>query len=554
MSYTRLALPDSDRDYRQHYIRQIVPEAFTEAGIDWEVLQDALQIPREDTDDAPEHYGLTWPGKREARRLAASPTHATLIPLAGRGIEEEHTGNIFIEGDNLEVLKVMQRAYVDRVKMIYIDPPYNTGNDFVYDDDYSDSLADYLRRTSSIDEYGRLLTTNTRADGRFHSKWLSMMYPRLRLMHNLLSADGAIFISIDDNESCRLRQIMDEIFGEENFVAQIVVQNNPRGRHLDRFIARTHDYILTYVKDITQHAIFEIEKDERMSAEYRHHDENGDYRELELRNRNPAFNRATRPNLYYAIYADPKSGAVSLDRSARFNVAVYPKNSKGEDSCWTWSKVKLSMQTGDVLARKATDGTWRVFRKDYLLSATGERATTMPKSLWLDRDYNNDVGKKAVQELFDGQSVFDFPKPVPLVRKLISIGAGPNDLVCDFFSGSATTAQAVLEENAARGTHRSFISVQIPAPLPKGSVASSLGFDTLASLAEERIRRVAKALRTKATDMAKKGLGVKGRQELNWTGALRSTGLENPTSPPGKATQGTIFRRSAACSMHQQTR
>lgn len=206
-------------------LKQIAPEAFADGKINWETLKEALGNYTEEDNPEVEHFGLFWPGKKEARKLASIPSKGTLIPCPGEGVDEETTRNIFIEGENLEVLKILQKSYAGRIKMIYIDPPYNTGNDFVYEDDFKEPLEEYLRRTGQVDEEGKPMTTNTRADGRFHSKWLSMMYPRLRLARNLLRDDGLIFVSIDDNEITNLRTILNELFGEEQFQSQIVWKN-----------------------------------------------------------------------------------------------------------------------------------------------------------------------------------------------------------------------------------------------------------------------------------------------------------------------------------------
>ncbi len=521
MPATRLRPSFTLTDEKLAELRSVVPEAFADGKINWDTLREGLGEHVEELGAEGEHFGLFWPGKRAARRLAVLPSRGTLVPVSGEGINETTTKNLFVEGDNLEVLKLLQKSYANRVKMIYIDPPYNTGNDFVYHDDFTDPLADYLKKTGQANETGQLLTSNSRADGRFHSNWLTMMYPRLRLMRNLLTDDGVIFASIDDNEVIHLRELMNEIFGEENFVGQIVVQINPRGRHLDRFLAKTHEYVVVYAKDATQQALYQLEKDERMSKEYSKQDERGAYRELELRNRNPAFNSRTRPNLFYAIYVDPASGRVAVEQSPAYSVAVHPRNSQGQDSCWTWSKPKLAVDAEKCVARQTADGSWRVFRRDYLVRDDGSTATTLPKTLWVDKEFNNDVGKKAVQELFDGETVFDFPKPVPLVRRLIEIGSGPGDLVCDFFAGSCTSAQAVLEANQEGDGERNFLMVQLPEATPAGSLARKRGYETLAGLGQERIRRViGKLQRTSGSPSAKdlgfRVLSLAGSNFLAW--------------------------------------
>ncbi|WP_066369520.1 site-specific DNA-methyltransferase [Neobacillus fumarioli] len=462
-------------------IREEFPEVFSEGKIDFERLKMALG---EFVDNGRERYGLSWAGKSEAIRNIQTPSVGTLLPVPEESVNFDTSENLIIEGDNLEVLKLLQKSYHGKIKMIYIDPPYNTGNEFIYPDNFREGLEDYLRYSGQVDGDGIKLTTNTETDGRFHSKWLNMMYPRLFLARNLLRDDGIIFVSIDDHEVRNLTTMMMEIFGEENFVGQFVVQLNPRGRHLDRFIARTHEYVVVFARDITQDAMYEFEKDERMASEYNKEDEiGGKYRELELRNRNPAFNRTTRPNLYYPFYVDPNTGNVSLSYDSIHTVEVFPKNSIGEDSCWTWGKDKAERERSLLVGRMVADGGWRIYRKDYLIKGDGQTATTMPKSVWIDKEINNDYGKKAIQELF-GENVFDFPKSPDLLEKLVRLGSKPGDIVLDFFAGSGVTADAVLRINAAENSNRKFILVQLPEP------TQNVQFKTIADITKERVRRL----------------------------------------------------------------
>lgn len=250
MSHTRLRPTFSFTDEKLAELRRVVPEAFADGQVNWESLREALGTHLEDDDAQAEHFGLNWPGKREARRMAGTPSKGALVPQPGKGMNEDSTRNVFIEGENLEVLKLLQKAYAGKVKMIYIDPPYNTGNDFVYEDDFTEPLEEYLRRTGQVDEEGKALTTNTRADGRFHSKWLSMMYPRLRLARQLLRDDGVIFVSIDDNEVHHLRALMSEVFGDENFLAGFIWRRRKTQANLAKNVAPVHDYIVSFAKHL----------------------------------------------------------------------------------------------------------------------------------------------------------------------------------------------------------------------------------------------------------------------------------------------------------------
>jgi adenine-specific DNA-methyltransferase len=476
-------------EQRIEELKQIAPECFADGKINWEVLREALGDYAEKEGPDEEHFGLFWPGKREARRLAGIPSRGTLVPMPGEGVHEERTRNIFIEGENLEVLKLLQKSYAGRIKMIYIDPPYNTGNDFVYDDNFTETIDEYLKRTGQIDEEGRKLTTNSKADGRFHSKWLSMMYPRLRLAKNLLKEDGVIFISIDDNEIHNLRQLMNEIFGEGNFVSQIIVQSNKRGQTY-KDIAKTHEYIVVFtINDDTK--LQELKKEE---SDLVFKDSKSDFSIRELRNRNPKFGKFNRPNLFYPIYISPKSidenqfCLVSLQKSKEFSIETYPLNSQGKESCWRWGKTKVIKNNTDVLgttdlvARQKRDGGWNVYEKY-------RKGTFKVKSIWDDVDVISEKGTVELGEL--GMApYFEHPKPKELVKRCAAISTSEEEIILDFFGGSGTTAQSIYELNLADDDRRSFIIVQIPQKLEKDSEAYKAGFKTIADITKERISKI----------------------------------------------------------------
>ena len=455
---------------RVRQLQALFPDAVTEGRVDFDKLRAALG---DTVNGEPERYSFTWAGKRDAIRLLQMPSRATLLPAPGESVNWDETKHLFIEGDNLEVLKLLYKAYFGRVKMIYIDPPYNTGNDFVYPDKFADPLDTYLRITGQRDENGNGLTSNPETSGRYHSAWLSMMYPRLFVARQLLRDDGVIFVSIDDHEVHNLRMLMNEVFGEENFVALVVARTNPRGRTLDRFFAKTHEYLVVFARDATQQAIREIPKGEKAIAAYKKRDSGGYFRELELRNRNPMFNRQNRPNLFYPFYANPETGDVRLRREGAFTFEVLPRNSAEEDGCWTWGQAKARRNLQLLLARQVNTGAWRVFRKDYL---PPEGATTKEKALWPDKEINHENGKEELGRLF-GRTPFDFPKSVALMRKCIAPGASTSeeDIILDFFAGSCSTAQAVLELNREDGGNRRFIMVQLPEPTPADSTAPAAG-------------------------------------------------------------------------------
>ena len=474
-------------------LRELLPEAFSEGKVDWEKLRIALGEKGEFSD---ERYHLNWAGKTDAFRSLQAPTTATLAPCPEESVDFDGSDNVFIEGENLEALKILQKSYFGKVKMIYIDPPYNTGNDhFIYPDRFAESKDAYLRRVGDRDEQGfmtraGLFRKNNRENGHFHSSWLSMIYPRLFLARNLLREDGVIFVSIDDNEAHNLRMVMNEIFGEENFIGMIVAQTNPRGRQLDRFLAKTFEYLLVFVKNHERDCIFPVPKSDKTLSEYDKEDEAGQYRLLELRNRGSSqFNRETRPNLYFPIYIQPQSGKISLEKDAKYSEVALPKNSKNEDGCWTWGRTKVENNLQLLVGKKVSTGAWRVYRKDYIPK---EGATSKEKSLWLDKTINHENGKEAVGELFNS-TPFDFPKSPALIAKAIRIGTKADEsIILDFFAGSCTTAHAVMQLNAEDGGNRRFICVQMPEPCDKKHEAFKAGYKTIADIGKERIRRVIK--------------------------------------------------------------
>lgn len=494
MAIERLRPSFTFTEERLRELQAVVPEAFADGKIKWDVLREALgEYLLEE--DAKEHFGLTWPGKREARRMAALPPEGTLVPVPGEGVNEEDTRNIFIEGENLEVLKLLQKSYAGRVKMIYIDPPYNTGNDFVYEDDYSEALDVYLSRIGQIDENGRRLTTNTRSSGRFHSRWLSMIYPRLLLARQLLREDGVIFVSIDDNEVHNLRQVMNEVFGEESFFSVIVVQSNIRGQTYKQ-ISKTHEYILVYTTNPDTNIQELAKSDERDDLNFQ--DKVGRFNVRELRNRNPKFGRFNRPNLFYAIYTNPNAAdsdgfcPVSLTKTHEFFVEIYPLNSQGGESCWRWGKSlveennSLDTLSSNVVAKRKSTGEFGIYEKY-------RKDTYKPKSIWTETDFITEKGTIELRQLGLG-GYFDFPKPVTLLERVLEVSTLENDLVMDFFSGSCSTAHAVFSLNRRDNGNRQFIMVQLPEPTPPDSMARQNGLLTVADIGKERIRRVIKVM------------------------------------------------------------
>lgn len=471
-------------------LKSLFPQCVREGKLDFDKLK---SLCGEYIENDFEKYKFEWKGKAACDRLVGKRSTGTLRPCPEESVDFDNTENLYIEGDNLEVLKLLQKSYYRRVKMIYIDPPYNTGNDFIYKDDFSDPVAKYKEITSQSTK------SNPETAGRFHTNWLNMMYPRLRLAFSLLRDDGVIFISIDDNEATNLRKVCDEVFGEENFVAQIIVQTNPRGRTFDRFIAKTHEYILVYTKNIDIDGLYEVPKNDKAISEYSREDEYGKYRLLELRNRNPVFNRSNRPLMFYPLYADPDKLDVSLTKTERHTVEIYPRNSLGEDGCWTWGFQKASQFTDLLIANLANTGKWSVFRKDYL---EGTSLFTKSKTLWLDKEMNHENGKEMMGKLF-GKTPFDFPKSVDYVQKCLQLGTFnyESQIVLDFFSGSATTAQAVMQLNAEDSGKRRFIMVQLPELTDEKSEAFNVGYKNICEIGKERIRRAGRKIKEQNADV-----------------------------------------------------
>jgi adenine-specific DNA-methyltransferase len=429
-------------DDRLAELQAIVPEAFADGKINWEALKEALTANLEEQGSDAEHFGLFWPGKRQARRLAAMPSRGALHPVPGEGIDEETTRNVFVEGDNLEVLKLLLKSYSDQVKMIFIDPPYNTGNDFVYEDDFTDSLEVYLRKIGRVDDSGMPISTNRKADGRFHSNWLTMMYPRLLLARQLLREDGVIFVSIDDVEAANLRLLLNEIFGEENFVAQIIWQKSYGGGPKTKLVVGLHEYVLCYARNKEQLGTLTLPPDPDARKYYTGKDE-------KYPTRGPFRTQALATN--------------SMDERANLRFAI---PWKGEDiwpeKQWLWSPERVERALAqNELVFSNDRGKWTVNYKQYLYDEDGQERGAKPFSV-LDGPYTQ-VGTAEIKELFGDGKAFSFPKPSSLVKHFLGyVSKDKQAIILDFFAGSATTAQAVLDLNREDGAARRFIMVQLP--------------------------------------------------------------------------------------------
>ncbi len=472
-----------------------------------------------------ERYQFTWPDKKKSILLANAPISKTLRPCREESVNFDTTENLYIEGDNLDVLKILQETYLNKVKMIYIDPPYNTGNDFVYEDDFAQSLDEYKEISGDYDEEGNRLFKNTDSNGRFHTDWLNMIYPRLKVAKDLLAEDGVIFISIDDNEVHNLRKVCDEVFGEVNFIGLMTIQSNPRGSQASRHLSSVHEYLLMYAKKSSSLQLKGVSKSEDNINEYSEIDKNGQkYRFLGLRQRGGAWKKEDRPLMHYPIYVNPIDGHVALEPDENFYVEVIPQRPTGELSRWTWGKEKFLAEINKVVGKQVNrvgvDNAWDIFRKDYLLDDNGKEKTAKIKTIWNEKEINYQNAKNELKELFSTSEVFDFPKPTYIVKQLLSmLFTSSQDIILDFFSGSATTAHAVMQLNAEDNGNRKFIMVQVPEltytgkeeeytdnqgekqkrfvmdketgypEIQKDHEARKAGYYTIPQLAKERIRR-----------------------------------------------------------------
>ena len=463
-------------------LKAIFPDAFTEKGVNFETLR---QLLGDSIDEGEEKYSLTWHGKKKARQIALTPSTGTLRPCPEESVDWDTTENLFIEGDNLEVLKLLQKSYAGKIKMIYIDPPYNTGKEFIYPDRFQDNLDTYLRYTGQKNGEGFKVSSNTESSGRYHTNWLNMIYPRLKLARALLRDDGVLFVSIDDNEVANLRKVCDEIFGEHNFIGLFVINSSPSAIDYGH-IAKMHDYAIFYAKNLEETVTNQLPE---KNKEFKYTDEIGPFNLYPLYNGNVAFNPKTRTNLYYPFYINPynKLGndfyEIGLEKKEGW-AEVYPVVSRkdGIQRVWRWGKSKSREElNGEIIGYKTDSGEFRIVQKT---RHTGK----VIRSLLIDKDISSRRGTGEVEKLF-GSKVFSFPKPIELIERFINVGMSSEDIVLDFFAGSAPTAHAVFNLNTEDCGNRKFILVQLPEPCDESSEAFKVGYRTIADIGKERIRR-----------------------------------------------------------------
>lgn len=489
----------ADENYKK--LAEMFPNAVTEAidengevvrAIDKDVLMQ--EINTRVVDGKEERYQFTWPDKKKSVLLANAPINKTLRPCREESVDFDNTENLYIEGDNLEVLKLLQETYLGKIKMIYIDPPYNTGSDLVYNDDFSKPTSEYIASSGYLDEDGNRLVENLESNGRYHTDWLNMIYSRLRLAKDLLATNGVIFVSLDDNESANLKKICDEVFGAVNFIGQITVVGNPRGRDYGG-VARMHDYLFVYKK--SPEAVINLIEDSENN--FKMFDSLGGFELRELRNRNIKFNKENRPNLYYPFYINPTTEdehglhEISLEPKDGW-IELYPLESQGVNTVWRWSKQKSQENLNvNIKAKPMRNGSYMIVEKY-------REGRMMARSVWWDKDTNTEKGTLLVKELMEGK-VFDYPKPVEMLMRTIEMGTDSDEgaYVLDFFSGSGTTAHAVMQLNAKDGGNRKFIMVQLPEKTDEKSEAYKAGYKNICEIGKERIRRAGNKILEEAT-------------------------------------------------------
>ena len=461
-------------------LRKVFPQCFSDGKLDIDKL---LNLCGEYQHEDYEKYKFEWKGKAECFQIVGKRTTGTLRPCKEESVNFDETQNLYIEGDNLEVLKILQRAYFNKVKMIYIDPPYNTGHDFIYSDDFKDPIEHYKEVTSQATK------SNPETMGRFHTAWLNMMFPRLRLAYNLLREDGVCFISIDDHEVHNLRKLCDEVFGEENFIAQFVWNCATAGGIRPKFVSKAHEYLLCYSKSKNSLEQFDAPLSLDAIKQYNKKDSKGIYREKDFVFRNPSSNI----NQKYFIkcpngdLAHPREGYIyrfvkeTFDEALKNDMVVF-KNTK----------------TGPLVDENGNQLNWNIYIKKYLGDATGCPPSLLPKnSISM---YN--TATQDIQNLFRSNRVFGTSKPIDLIKYILKIITHTNDIILDFFSGSATTAHAVMELNKEDGGNRKFIMVQLPELCNENTEAFKSGYKNICEIGKERIRRAGKKLLEESSQMS----------------------------------------------------
>jgi len=472
-------------------IAALFPNCITEDKIDFNILKQELS--NDIVEDEKEKYQLNWAGKKEALVNANSISFNTLRPSQEKSVDFDKTKNIYIEGDNLEVLKILQESYLNKIKCIYIDPPYNTGRNLIYKNNFSREEVEELEKSGQIDEFGNALIYNLDSNARFHSDWLSMMYSRLKLARNLLTEDGIIVVAMDQSEIANLTKICDEIFGENNQLGLITVVHKPEGRNQEKFFGTSNEFALFYAKNKDKAMFQNVVLDPEIAKKYDQNDENGNYRLqnfIRMTDGKLAY-REIRPNFWYPIYVNINNSTISTvkDNVEQPIMEVFPKTKAGVEMSWKTlpNTAEDLIKNGNLEIKVDNDGFVSIMEKI--------RETQVIKTHWIRKEYNAiQYGTKVVNELLDAK-VFDFPKSIYLIMDILKLCMDRNDMILDFFSGSATTAEAVMRLNAEDRGNRKFILVQLPEKCDNNTEALKNGYSTICEIGEERIRRAGKKIK-----------------------------------------------------------
>ncbi|MDO4642622.1 MAG: site-specific DNA-methyltransferase [Cardiobacteriaceae bacterium] len=455
---------DDVRETTIQKLQNVLPEVFTEDEmVDFDKLKEILTGKLDANIDK---YSFTWNGKKRSIKLSQAPTVATLKPNSSKSKKFDDSNNLYIEGDNLEVLKILQKSYSDKIKLIYVDPPYNTGKDFVYRDNFEDSRDNYLEQTGQVDSEGNYYSVNPETNGRYHTDWLNMMYPRLKLARNLLTEDGVIFISIDDAEQANLKKIADEIFGEKNFLAQVIWERAYSPVNLKKNFSESHDYILVYGKNASIIESNGLKRSDDANDRYSNpdNDPRGDWKSSDL-----SVGPAIEKNIYEIVTPSGR------------------KTTPPSGYSWRLSRERFDEYVSDNRIWFGPNGDAVPSIKRFLSEV---KQTIVPMTIWKYEDVgHSQSASQYLKRLFDDKAYFSYPKPVPLIQRIVELYSNPDSIVLDFFSGSATTAEAVMRMNVEDGGNRRFIMVQLPEQLSEKDVAFKDGYKTIPEIAEERIRR-----------------------------------------------------------------
>lgn len=483
-------------------------------AIDFDKLRQELSS--EIVEGREERYQFTWPDKKKAILLANSPINATLRPCREESVDFDNTQNLYIEGDNLDVLKCLKETYLGKVKMIYIDPPYNTGNDFVYEDDFAESTSEYLANSGQYDEQGNRLVNNTESNGRFHTDWLNMIYPRLKVARDLLTDDGVIFISIDDNEAKDLKNITDEIFGERNFLAQVVWERAFSPINLMKHFSPSHDYVLCYAKNIEQANCNGIPRSTEADSRYSNpdNDPRGVWSSSDI---------SVGPAIVENIYTITTPSGRNVEPPA------------GRSWSLSQNAFRERLQDNRIWFGPNGDGVPRIKRFLNELRKTG----ITPMTIWKHTEVDHSQGAtQKLAQLFDGEKYFDYPKPVDLLKRIVSLYSTQDSIILDFFSGSATTAHAIMELNANDKFKRKFILVQLPEFTDKKSEAYKAGYKNICEIGKERIRRAGKKVKEESP-LTTQDLDI-GFRVLK----LDSSNMQDIYYSPAEYNQQTLFTKT----------